>query len=170
MSVGSCRSLPTCGRRRILSSPTLYTVNNARRAHLQFVPAFVHGSAGTYHFFRKKPDPRKAEGVSGLSDSLSFFPWLFTDFVSLQHSHQPVYYRLPRSRLYLGIYELLTSGGTLTRVPGLYKSGFALGVVGICYSAYSLVKVRDSSMAVSHHSTENAAHHRGGIKRYYRSV
>jgi hypothetical protein len=26
-------------------------------------------------------------------------------------------------------------------VPGLYKSGFALGVVGIVYSAYSLIKV-----------------------------
>jgi len=41
-----------------------------------------------------------------------------------QHSHKPIYYRPPRSGLYLG----------------LYKSGFALGVAGIAYSAYSLVK------------------------------
>lgn len=53
----------------------------------------------------------------------------------------------------------------LTRVPGLYKSGFALGVVGIAYSAYSLVKVRDSSVAMFLHLTENITHHRGGIRR-----
>jgi hypothetical protein len=33
----------------------------------------------------------------------------------------------------------------LTGVPGLYKTGFTLGVVGIFYSAYSLIKVCDSS-------------------------
>ncbi|KAI0268138.1 hypothetical protein BC834DRAFT_968358 [Gloeopeniophorella convolvens] len=43
-----------------------------------------------------------------------------------QHSHKPIYYRPPRSRLYLG----------------LYKTAFTLGVVGITYSAYSLVKAR----------------------------
>jgi hypothetical protein len=41
--------------------------------------------------------------------------------------------------------------------PGLYKSGFALGVVGIFYSAYSLVKVGDSCTAMSLHSTESVA-------------
>lgn len=41
-----------------------------------------------------------------------------------QNSHKPIYYRPPRSRLYLG----------------LYKTGFTLGVVGIFYSAYSLVR------------------------------
>ncbi|KAH9965815.1 hypothetical protein BC827DRAFT_1180020 [Russula dissimulans] len=41
-----------------------------------------------------------------------------------QHSHKPVYYRLPRSRLYYGV----------------YKVGFTLGVLGITYSAYSLTK------------------------------
>ncbi|KAN0126734.1 hypothetical protein V8E52_000374 [Russula decolorans] len=41
-----------------------------------------------------------------------------------QNSHKPIYYRLPRSGLYLG----------------LYKTGFTLGVAGIFYSAYSLVK------------------------------
>ncbi|KAI0005128.1 hypothetical protein BJV74DRAFT_807136 [Russula compacta] len=41
-----------------------------------------------------------------------------------QHSHKPIYYRPPRSRLYLG----------------LYQTGFAIGVCGIVYSAYSLVK------------------------------
>jgi hypothetical protein len=35
----------------------------------------------------------------------------------------------------------------LNGVPGLYKSGFALGVCGIAYSAYSLVKVRGLPMA-----------------------
>lgn len=34
-------------------------------------------------------------------------------------------------------------------VLGLYKTGFTLGVFGIFYSAYSLVKVRISSMAMS---------------------
>ncbi|KAI0254823.1 hypothetical protein BJV78DRAFT_1183144 [Lactifluus subvellereus] len=41
-----------------------------------------------------------------------------------QQSHKPIYYRPPRSGLYMS----------------LYKSGFAVGVVGIAYSAYSLVK------------------------------
>ncbi|KAH9002231.1 hypothetical protein EDB86DRAFT_2898782, partial [Lactarius hatsudake] len=42
-----------------------------------------------------------------------------------QHSHKPIYYRPARSGLYMG----------------LYKAGFGLGVFGIAYSAYSLVKV-----------------------------
>ncbi|KAH9977665.1 hypothetical protein BGW80DRAFT_1283593 [Lactifluus volemus] len=41
-----------------------------------------------------------------------------------QQSHKPIYYRPPRSGLYMG----------------LYMSGFALGVGAIGYSAYSLVK------------------------------
>ncbi|KAF8272109.1 hypothetical protein EI94DRAFT_1719011 [Lactarius quietus] len=44
-----------------------------------------------------------------------------------QHSHKPIYYRLPRSGLYMG----------------LYKVGFTFGVCGIAYSAYSLVKGKD---------------------------
>ncbi len=35
-----------------------------------------------------------------------------------------------------------SDGDVLTGVSGLYKTGFTLGVVGICYSAYSLIKVR----------------------------
>ncbi|KAI0068560.1 hypothetical protein BV25DRAFT_1817422 [Artomyces pyxidatus] len=41
-----------------------------------------------------------------------------------QHSHKPVYYRPPRSRLYLG----------------LYNTAFGLGMVGVVYSAYSLIR------------------------------
>lgn len=35
-----------------------------------------------------------------------------------------------------------SNGDVLTGVLGLYKTGFTVGVFGIFYSAYSLVKVR----------------------------
>lgn len=46
----------------------------------------------------------------------------------------------------------------LTGVLGVYKTGFTLGVVGICYSAYSLVKVRIHPWQCPVHLTENIAH------------
>lgn len=41
------------------------------------------------------------------------------------------------------------NGDVLTGVLGLYKTGFTLGVFGIFYSAYSLVKVRIHSWDMS---------------------
>jgi hypothetical protein len=41
---------------------------------------------------------------------------------------------------------------------GLYKTGFTLGVAGIFYSAYSLVKVRIHPWLCPFHLTENIAH------------
>ena len=78
----------------------------------------------------------------------------------MQNSHKPVYYRLPRSRLYLGTDALFfcSNGDVLTGVLGLYKTGFTLGVVGIFYSAYSLVKVRIHPWQCPFHLTENIAH------------
>jgi hypothetical protein len=51
-----------------------------------------------------------------------------------------------------------SDGDVLTGVSGLYKTGFTLGVVGICYSAYSLVKVRIHTWQCALHLTENIAH------------
>jgi hypothetical protein len=92
---------------------------------------------------RKKYCSRETEGVPGWFD-LGLPVLVFTAVCPLQNSHKPVYYRPPRSRLYLGDPYVLfgSNGGVLTEALGLYKTGFTLGVFGIAYSAYSLVKVR----------------------------
>ncbi|KAH9077052.1 hypothetical protein EDB83DRAFT_2347962 [Lactarius deliciosus] len=60
-----------------------------------------------------------------------------------QHSHKPIYYRPARSGLYMGTLQFFFAaiGKIVTSLLGLYKAGFSLGVFGIAYSAYSLVKV-----------------------------
>jgi len=58
----------------------------------------------------------------------------------------------------------------LTRVPGVYKVGFTLGVLGITYSAYSLTRVRVLCTLISLNPTEGLLDHRGSIKRYRASI
>ena len=55
-------------------------------------------------FCREKSGSREAEGVSGWFDSCSSCGRI-SPVCSLQQSHNPIYYRPPRSRLYLGIHE-----------------------------------------------------------------
>ncbi|EGO02216.1 hypothetical protein SERLA73DRAFT_178046 [Serpula lacrymans var. lacrymans S7.3] len=42
----------------------------------------------------------------------------------IQHSHKPVYYRLPRSRLYLGTYYSLFTLGMFGTTYGIYSLAF----------------------------------------------
>lgn len=58
----------------------------------------------------------------------------------------------------------------LSGVPGLYQTGFAIGVCGIVYSAYSLVKVGEPSVAISAYPTEKISHTIGEALKYHHSV
>lgn len=49
-------------------------------------------------------------------------------------------------------------GKIVTSFLGLYKAGFTLGVFGIAYSAYSLVKVGDHCAVASLHVVEDNYH------------
>src|SRR6266403_1537638 len=109
-------------------------------AHSQFVPASVHEysqHSSLYSAGKNLVLERQREYQVGLT--LVFFPYSYSPVCSLlQNSHKPIYYRPPRSRLYLGTHAffLCSSDDVLTGVSGVYKTGFTLGVVGIAYSAY----------------------------------
>jgi hypothetical protein len=134
--------------------PTHKSQTNARRAHLQFrrLRFWPRAYVRTYHPAGKNLVLERQKEYQVRVGFVSSIPLVCIHWICLlQHSHKPIYYRPPRSRLYLGAHRVSFRGNRriLTAMSGLYKTGFTLGVFGIAYSAYSLIKVCKLFMKMS---------------------
>ena len=112
--LGSCRSAPGLSRHRVFVQchflhrrPTPNHINNARRAHLQYASlSFKARDLAKPISLQKRTWFLKGRRCTRSVQFVGVLPvFIFTGSVcSLQHSHKPVNYLLPRSRLYYGTY------------------------------------------------------------------
>jgi hypothetical protein len=137
-----------------------------------FVPRFCSWvyEASTHYLCQEKtsfPRDRGSTRLVGLTCWVSGFspcPFVFTGGLSIdcRTLTNPFITAFP-ARASISVthaFFFCSDGDVLTGVlTGLYKTGFTLGVVGIFYSAYSLVKVRIHPWQMSlFRFTENIAH------------